>query len=374
MTVANHQALVRELATFATLEDLRRSDFFRRHRAALEAVLETPQWYSPNLPAAPNSDVIRMAGWNIERGNRFDAVLDCLRTHPRLSTADVIWLNEVDVGMARTGNRHVGFDLAAALGMHCVYGVEYLEMTKGIGAELDLPDDNTAALHGDAILSKFPLRDPRVVALPTCFEPFHFHEKRYGRRIVLLVEVAAPRPFTVATAHLEVRHTPACRARQMKALLAAVGGASPVVIGGDWNTNTFPRGTRWATLASAARVVFSDPDRLKHVLRHPDEGHEPLFDVVRDAGFDVWNLNDDEPTVEVPIAGMQEDAALVPAFLREWIARRLAVHGGALRMRLDWFAGRGFEVVGRPLTLGGLVVDGAPPSDHAPIVVDVRVQ
>lgn len=370
--LSNNQTLTRELSRFATLSELENSTFFREHQRQLRSILDSPQLFSPIQVVPPNQGFLRVVVWNIERGNRFDDVLFFLREHPLLASADVLLLNEVDVGMVRTGNRHVGFELADALGFHCVYGAEYLEMTKGINEELNLPGENTTALHGNAILSRYPLKNSRILRLPTCFEPFHFHEKRYGSRICIVTEIEMQgTTVLLSTGHLEVRNSPSCRTRQTEAILQEFSKtAYPVIFGGDWNTNTFERGTKFKTLMSTARVLFTEPQKLKRILRHPEEGYEPLFDRLLQSGFSFREFNDDQTTCCVELKGM-EDAALLPSVLRSWVTRRVEQHSGFLYMRLDWLTCRGLKPQGTVTTVSGLERSGVPPSDHAPIVADV---
>jgi endonuclease/exonuclease/phosphatase family metal-dependent hydrolase len=348
------------------------SAFYQKFGEEIERILQTPQVFSPTNPNQLEPTQVRVAVWNIERGNRFEGILHHLHHHPILSQADILLLNEVDVGMLRTGNRHVGFDLAHALNQYCVYGVEYFETTKGIGDELNLVGENRTGFHGNAILSRFPLQNPRILRLPECFDHYHFHEKRYGGRIALYAEVSlGKQTLGVVTSHLEVRHTPKCRERQLQAILDWVDPLPhPLIIGGDWNTNTFGRGTPWRTLVGVARVLLTNPDRLKHQLRHPNQGLEPLFAHLPPRGFDLWDFNTDDPTVSIPMA-LVEDAGLVPEWVQSILKRRIQQHSGVLQMRLDWLAGRKIESVHPPATLLNLEFEGQPVSDHAPIVADI---
>src|SRR6185503_1575000 len=107
-----------------------------------------------------------------------------------------------------------------AIGAHAIYGVEYLELTKGIGDELKLEGRNTAALHGNAILTRHSFSNPRTFRLPRCEKNYESAEKRLGGRIGLLVDLEISGLSLLAvTAHLDVVNTPRCRARQLRALL-----------------------------------------------------------------------------------------------------------------------------------------------------------
>jgi hypothetical protein len=74
---------------------------------------------------------LRAVHWNIEHGNWYPQVESALREHAELAAADLLTLNEVDLGMARAGNRDVAGDLAQALGLHAVWAPLFLETTPG---------------------------------------------------------------------------------------------------------------------------------------------------------------------------------------------------------------------------------------------------
>src|ERR1051325_9027517 len=104
--------------------------------------------------------------------------------------------------------------------MHVVFAPAYLEFSKGYGEDLRMPGENTIALQGNAILSRYPLQYPRIIELPVCFDHFEHAEKRIGRRIAVAAEIEInERQMSFVSAHLEVRNSPACRARQMAAII-----------------------------------------------------------------------------------------------------------------------------------------------------------
>lgn len=255
--------------------------------------------------------VLRIAQWNIERGLNFELIRSAL-TDPAefqrisastpgiterqkmlaqsqlgiLKDADVLILNEVDLGMKRTEYRDVARELAAATQMNFAFGVEFVELdplfdlgTEQIhlsDAQLDLrlQEDlkvDTAryrGLHGNAILSRYPIRDARIFRLPVCYDWYGaesrkishlertrrwsahslFRERmdreiRHGGRMALIVHLAVPDAptgeITVVATHLENKCPPACRRKQMDALLAEIKDEkSPVVLAGDLNTTS----------------------------------------------------------------------------------------------------------------------------------------
>ena len=64
---------------------------------------------------------MRIVTWNIEKGKRWPLLERCL-SHETIRTADILCLNEVDEGMARSGNLRIGHEIGKRLGMEVVFG------------------------------------------------------------------------------------------------------------------------------------------------------------------------------------------------------------------------------------------------------------
>jgi endonuclease/exonuclease/phosphatase family metal-dependent hydrolase len=256
----------------------------------------------------PIGPVVRATMWNIERGSEFDLIrlafsdpdafiesvnprvvlepaklTEIRRQAAILAGSDVLILNEVDLGMTRTDYRDVARELAGALGMNYVYGVEFVEVDKiELGVErLDLPDDATEerlaeemrvdrqryrGLHGSAVLSRYPIAKARIHRFPICYDWYRqekeaianiekarrwtadrlfleriSREVRHGGRISLIVDLIVPGSptgaVTVLAPHLENKTQPQCRQQQMETLLDAIKEVeNPVILGGDLNT------------------------------------------------------------------------------------------------------------------------------------------
>jgi endonuclease/exonuclease/phosphatase family metal-dependent hydrolase len=260
--------------------------------------------------AATPGNFIRVAAWNIERGLEFDAVRAALtnnqaffrrlpadkRPKPpnltaiadqagRLSRADIIVLNEVDWGLKRTNYLNIGRELANAMQMNYAYAVEFVEvdpLTLGtetlegetspdkaqIVQNIAVDKSRTLGLHGTAILSRFPLRNVRVVRLETQGHDWYVDEKkgvsilekgkqkgagfvfgekilrevRRGNRMMLLAEIESANipggALTIVATHLEAKSKPSERRKQLEEVLAQVKAIDhPVVVAGDMNTS-----------------------------------------------------------------------------------------------------------------------------------------
>jgi endonuclease/exonuclease/phosphatase family metal-dependent hydrolase len=393
----SNQHLVKELLGFSTFDELRRSDFYRAHKGELKRLLGEPRVYTSQEAAPRLRSFLRVVEWNIERGTQFEGIVEVLNDHPTLRYADLLLLNELDDGMLRSNNRNVALELSRALSAHAVYAAEYLEMTKGVGTELNLPGENTAALHGNAIFTRHTIFNPKVVSLPRCENNFEAQEKRLGGRVGILIELEiAGMTLTAATMHLDVVNTPRCRARQMRAMLESVESyikAQPgvraanasVIIGGDLNTHTFARGNRLRAMRNTVLILGSPRDRLARRLLNPAR-KEPAITAFSRFGYETRTLNDGSATARSLVSGLN-DAKGLPRPMKWWVNRRIGPEGLLLKPRLDWLAARGLRALKAgevtdvetgvksidAQTFAGFTYNGAPLSDHDPIVVDIAI-
>jgi endonuclease/exonuclease/phosphatase family metal-dependent hydrolase len=377
------RSVVAELGRLPTRAGLEASQFWRLEGRSVERILGTVQAGGPKAtaeaspPARPGT--LRCVHWNILKGIALDAIVEPLKQHPALRDPDLLLLNEVDVGMARSANLHVAAVLAERLGLHWAFVPSYLELTKGPGPDADAPGVNRLGLHGVAILSRARPLALWACPLPESFDAFDFSEKRYGRRTALFAALGEGR--VVAAAHLEVRGSPRGRAAQIGALLAGLDAFAGeealqgravrrVLLGGDLNTHTFDRGGWGRALRGLGRIALSPPARLRRQLLQPwRHGREPLFAELRRAGFSWEELNDLRPTAAERLDRVEEIERL-PARLRG-PARALLQR--RVPLRLDWFAARGLPPGER--SFGAATVGAWPPgrvpSDHLPIVVEI---
>jgi endonuclease/exonuclease/phosphatase family metal-dependent hydrolase len=297
--------------------------------------------------------------WNIEKGKRWTLLERCL-AHEAIRSADVLCLNEVDEGMARSGNLRIANEIAERLKMKVAFGQTFKELTKGYGDELQAPGENTTAIQGNAILSRLPILDMQNLLLPSCFDHMQRPEKREGNRHALIVRLdcGAGRALTVANAHLEVFGTARCRSVQMKFLLKQLP-PGPAVVTGDFNTNTFDRGSIFHASRAVALIAFTD---VKARVLNPSR-YEPLFRDLSSAGFSWQAFNDTHPTCSVDLASL-EDRVAAPTVVREFILSRCRF----LPLRLDFICCRGLTAISPGRTITDLPCQ---PSDHLPITCDL---
>jgi len=223
---------------------------------------------------------LKVIAWNIERGREWEGAVQLIRAEKALEAPDIILLSEMDLGMARSGNEHTTRKMAEALGMNYAYGVEFLELSLGKAADLETTtaDANTWGYHGNAILSRFPLSDVRMLRFPGIEKWYGSGEHRLGGRMALFATIQSQgETITLVSTHLEsgMADTEA-RAREVRLILAELDAhvpEAPVILGGD--LNAFHK-------------------------------HEPV-ELLRAAGFNVDEAND----LEIPTSQRVKDGRVL---------------------------------------------------------------
>jgi Endonuclease/Exonuclease/phosphatase family len=311
--------------------------------AKVQTLLTTPfvnneAYFSGTKPLRPDvknmGPSLRLVEWNIERGVELadiklamtDKQAFLAKVHSEaagskdkvkisdqelsaqmdaLQSADVLVLNELDWGMKRSDYEAVAKSLADALKMNWAYGVEFIEVdpkvlglqsfanVKNADERKELEDlfsvdkDRVLGLHGTAILSRYPLRDVKLVPFKYKAYDWYNEEKKYGTieagkrkgaslvfgeeivrevrrggRTNLIATLDMPelpeKQVTIVATHLENRTTPKGRVKQLDELLEMVRPINnPVVIAGDMNTT----GTDGSvtTIRSAALKKINSP-------------------------------------------------------------------------------------------------------------------
>jgi endonuclease/exonuclease/phosphatase family metal-dependent hydrolase len=362
----------------AELESL---SLYRTLEADIHRVLDRLYCGNFSRDAAPARSRYRFVAWNLERGIEFLGQLHALRTHPYLAGADVYLLTEADMGMTRSENRAVAQELAHELGLHCSFAPCYLNLSKGAGLERKADGDNELGLHGNAILSRYPIRSVRPIHLKNGIDKMTGREKRLGRQAALAAEIEFPNyRATAVTVHLDANSSQAHRNRQMRDVVDNLPADLPVILGGDWNTSTYNSSRAlYAILGFWLRVLMGAENVISNHYLHPERRFERgLFRLLEARGFEYRRSNRmGEPTIQYDVNDPKTRMNLgewVPGWCFAFIRWALRRHGGACPLKLDWFATRGARVE-NPVIVGDLrSSDGRPLSDHAVIGVDIVVE
>lgn len=341
-------------------------------------MLDTPETGDFTRGAAPARGKYRFVAWNVERGTQFQGQAGVLRSHPYLREADVLLLTETDAGMVRSGNRAVARELARALEMQYTFAPCYLNLTKGSGIEFDLPGSNDLGLHGNAILSRYPIVNVRPIFLKNGVDKMASREKRIGRQAAVAADIRFPNlSLTAVSVHLDAQSTQRHRSLQMRDVLEAIGDSRAVVLGGDWNTSTYnSSGAIHAILGFWLRVMMGVDNVIRNHYLHPYRRFEKdLFALLGERGFDYEACNRlGEHTVSYDVEDIRATKALhdwVPGWCFHFIRWALRNHGGRCPVKLDWFATRGVRCENPAVIHEVREGRAVPLSDHDAIGVDV---
>ena len=289
----------------------------------------------PAAPAVPES-TLRVAAWNLER---------CKHVEPSAALlarvgVDVVLVTEMDLGMARSGNRDTMADLADALGMGHAWGVEFIELGHGDARERleHGTTPNSGGLHGNGVLTRFPVERAALLPLDAGGDWFagdtRQDQRRIGGRMAIAVRHLLPDPVWFIAVHYESRLGPEDRGRETLALLSHIDdlcGEEPVLVGGDFNCNALQK----------AGIEGQE------VLARPGDA-EAMFVRLADAGFDWSSCNTSDPTTRI----------------HPWMRQDRPTR------KIDWFFARGVSCVG-PSVAPAVNDEVGNLSDHEVILVEV---
>ena len=278
-----------------------------------------------NLLPDPDSE-IRVVSFNVEHARRISEAIELLRTAPGLQGADVVLLQEMDAKGVEA--------IADSLGMYWIY---YPAMVSA----------STGRDFGNAILSRWPLRDDEKILLP------HTEFWKNSRRIAVSATVDIEgRPVRLYSVHLALPFLVSRSGRrdQVEAILRDVAWhPGPVIIGGDFNAQGVGEpiedaGFSWPTrgLGHTTKVFAVD-----HIFAR---GFDYAGDPPSGVGLDEEDASDHSPVWAVFRPVEREPIASVPwRFARK--DRTLPMDNAAYiepdLVRCDWPGDRGLEELRR---------------------------
>ena len=275
--------------------------------------------------------VIRLTNWNIEKSLNLDNAIKAftspawirgnlkpgvvsrnrllfssiMRQQHKLASSDIVVLQEMELGIKRSGYRHAARELARALDMNYAYAPQYLEIdpvrlglesiycTEG---ELDtaamdyyrVDPERYKGVFGSAVISRYPIIYTEVQPLRNQGYDWYAQEKqkttffeqtrragshlifkdritrevkRGGRhffRVDLHVPSLPEKRLTVINVHLEIKCSPEEREKQITEILEKIRHIHhPVILVGDFNSSHTD-----LSPTSASRVV-------KRTLKNP---------------------------------------------------------------------------------------------------------
>jgi endonuclease/exonuclease/phosphatase family metal-dependent hydrolase len=193
--------------------------------------------------ADPES-LVRVVTFNIQYARHVDLAIALLTEDPHLRGADLVFLQEMDA----TGTERV----AKALGLHWLYFPAIVHPKAGHD-------------FGNAILSRWPIREGRKIILP------HLARIAHSQRIAVsgTVDIDGT-PVRLYSVHLAVPMTVSGGGRrdQMRTVLAdAAAGPPHVILAGDMNSHGIGKiaadsGYAWPTRNAGATAGHFDMDHV----------------------------------------------------------------------------------------------------------------
>jgi endonuclease/exonuclease/phosphatase family metal-dependent hydrolase len=371
-----------DLSQMNSSKDLRKSELYQKLLPEIKKVLNGYEVgaFAPPLGPKPT---YRAVAWNLERGMIYEGIVETFKKHPHLKDTDILLASETDLGMARSGNRNISQEIARELGFNYFFGPSYINLNKGSGIEADVEDENTLAIHGNSIFSRYPLKDFHLIPLKNNKDKMRGKEKRLGNQQALAATVCLPgQEVRVVCAHLDAHSSKRHRRDQMRTILSYLEKLSdlPTILGGDFNTTTYnSRHAAFAIFGFWVRVAMGVRYMLRSHYPYPDRLFEkPLFKSMEKAGFDYKNFNvPGACTFHYHVEDIKKIRNLndwIPEWCFRFIDWSLKDQQGRCSFKLDWLAGKNIKVIENSTkVIGDLNYQGREISDHDAVMVDFKV-
>jgi endonuclease/exonuclease/phosphatase family metal-dependent hydrolase len=206
--------------------------------------------------------------WNIDRGKDLGDIEGQMR---QLEPALCIF-QEVDLGARRSGGIDVAKKLAEEFQMNYVFAPEFEELSQGT--------PECPAYHGQALLTKLPIRSSRMLRFvhqSGFWKPrrllkssMPLWQRREGGRIALIAELDnGGKPLVVYNLHLESRGNDHLRLLQLEEVLDDAQRYPPetsVIIAGDLNSKTAHSALMPRLRQAGYRSAFGDRRIRTHLI------------------------------------------------------------------------------------------------------------
>ncbi len=232
-----------------------------------QVALETLRSGSYSRETAPRARAT-ILDWNIDRGKNLADIEGQMR---QLEPALCIF-QEVDLDARRSGDIDVAKKLAQEFHMNFVFAPEFQELSQGTP---EFP-----AYHGQALLTKLPIRSSRMLRFvhqsgfwkprPLLKSSMPLWQRREGGRVALITELDnGDKPLVVYNLHLESRGKDQLRLAQLDEVLDDAKRYPPetsVIIAGDLNTKTAHSALMPRLRQAGYRSAFGDRRIRTHLI------------------------------------------------------------------------------------------------------------
>ncbi len=332
-------------------------------------IINNEEHYAGTKPYAPTDPrlgkYLRAVTWNIEKSMEVPRVIDMMSNHSkingmidsekaaaesielktvlqqraRLEKVDIWVLQEMEIGIKRSGYLNATEELAKALGMNYAYAPQYLEVDPVmLGTEKLLYDDGTEdkeaneyyledpakfkGVFGSAVLSRYPIKKVEIFPLEYQAYDWYHSEKRNisflekarrfgtkttfknemtremkigGGRGFFRVDLEVPglpdNTLTIINIHTEIKCLPAARAEQVKEILGYIKDIkNPVMMMGDFNAA--PGDISPTSLTRVLSRTATDPTTWLNLGVNYVSPHGLIINTTRTATNLTKNFND----------------------------------------------------------------------------------
>ncbi len=371
-----------KLATFLSTRKLIKSNIYKTLKPKIESVINGYEYGCfADEDSGRDKSFYRAILWHLEHGINFKGILETLRNRAMVSRADIYFLPGVDVSSWRSQNINVIRDLAIELGYNYFFATSYLH--------LDWAHAKThqyLGLEGNAIMTRLPLSNLRVIPLKNYHDPMKGPNKRIGcHKAVIADAQVGDDKLTLVCANLPGLSSQRERHLHTQAILNYLKNentSNPILIGGDLKTSTYNCKSPNHFFTSVVNKVFRGIDYIveEHHIYPERHFEKKLFHDFEKQGFDFKSFN------ELGVGSFHSKTAelLGPLrsndFLQKLTGRLLKSRDEKVPFKYDWFAANkgvkpsqapGAE---RPKVIQHLFKDGDPISNHDPVLLDFEVK
>ncbi|KAG0240105.1 hypothetical protein BGW41_007198 [Actinomortierella wolfii] len=191
-----------------------------------------------------NAQKIRCLQWNIERNYKPKEILETLKA----IDADVLCIQEIDIGCHRSGYDRDHFqEICETLQLVGGFVPEFWELEHSCRKDRD----QGGGVHGNAILSKWPITGFRVLdhvhhAYEWEENGHKLNEPRLGRRFTIVAQIETPSgPMLAYCAHLEV----------FTGIVGRISALSDILADADLHKDQVPH-----------QILFGDLNTISHSI------------------------------------------------------------------------------------------------------------
>lgn len=374
-----------KLSVFPSSRALNRSQIYKAMQQEISQVTYGYEYgfYADTQQTCQKKPFYRSVLWNMDHGIHYKGILDALRNRALVSQADIYFFPAVDIGMARSHNQDVVRSLAMELGYNYFFATSFINLPSE-----NSPDGkkNALGLEGNAIMTRLPLSNLRILPLSNDSDPIQSPEKKIGCEKVILADVTTDHGvltlvcinFLFATSkHHRTRHL-----KKIFKMLQARVQDTPILMGGDFKTTTYQCKNSFGFLLSLMNKIFRGYDYIMqehhvHPQKYFDKG---LFDEFMRAGFDYKLYNEmGHGSLHVPLEQLILDHTKPDNLVL--LAKKIAAkHSSSMSFKTDWLVANEFVQVSesyqaeRPKVIAHLFHDGKSVSSHDPVLLDFEIR